>query len=96
MLRKAGTYIECGAFVEMGTVPISPHRHLCSKSVRLIGMTNHPYTGYDAMLRQLEIYGEAMDMASIITDSYPISEAAAALRRSMELGSGKVVIDARL
>lgn len=96
MLRKGGTYIECGAFVEMGTVAISPHRHLCSKSVRLIGSTNHPYTGYDGMLRQMEIYGEAMDMASIITDSFPIRDAEAALMRSMELSSGKVVIDARL
>ena len=95
MLRKGGTYIECGAFVEMGTVPISPHRHLCSKSVRLIGMTNHPYTGYDAMLRQLEIYGDALAIASIITDSFPIDDAAAALQRSMEPSSGKVVIDAR-
>ena len=59
-------------------------------------MTNHPYTGYDAMLRQLEIYGDAMDMTSIITDSYPISESSAALHRSMELSSGKVVVDARL
>lgn len=96
MLRKGGTYIECGAFVEMGTVAISPHRHLCSKSVRLIGSTNHPYTGYDGMLRQMEIYGEAMDMVSIITDSFPIRDAEAALMRSMELSSGKVVIDARL
>jgi len=96
MLRKGGTYIECGAFVEMGTVPISPHRHLCSKSVRLIGMTNHPFTGYDAMLRQLEIYGDAMDMTSIITDSFPVRDADAALHRSMETSSGKVVIDARL
>ena len=96
MLRKGGTYIECGAFVEMGTVPISPHRHLCSKSVRLIGMTNHPYTGYDAMLRQLEIYGDAMDMTSIITDSFAIKDADAALHRSMETSSGKVLIDARL
>lgn len=95
MLRKGGTYIECGAFVEMGTVAISPHRHLCSKSVRLIGSTNHPFTAYDAMLRQMEIYGDAMDMTSIITDSYPIREAEAALMRSMELSSGKVVIDAR-
>jgi len=96
MLRKGGTYIECGAFVEMGTVAISPHRHLCSKSVRLIGSTNHPYTGYDAMLRQMEIYGDTMDMTSIITDSFPIREAEAALMRSMELSSGKVVIDARM
>jgi len=96
MLRKGGTYIECGAFVEMGTVPISPHRHLCSKSVRLIGSTNHPYTGYDGMLRQMEIYGDWMDMTSIITDSFPIRDAEAALMRSMELSSGKVVIDARL
>jgi hypothetical protein len=48
------------------------------------------------MLRQLEIYGDALDMTSIITDSYPISEASAALHRSMELSSGKVVVDARL
>lgn len=96
MLRKGGTYIECGAFVEMGTVAISPHRHLCSKSVRLIGSTNHPFTGYDAMLRQMEIYGDSMDMTSIITDSFPIRDAEAALMRSMELSSGKVVIDARM
>jgi len=95
MLRKAGTCIECGAFVEMGTVALSPHRHLCSKSVRLIGMTNHPYTGYDGMLRQLEIYGDALDLTSIITDFYRVQDAEAALHRSMELGGGKVVIDAR-
>jgi threonine dehydrogenase-like Zn-dependent dehydrogenase len=95
MLRKGGTYIECGAFVEMGPVPISPHRHLASKSVRLLGSTNHPYTGYDGMLRQMEIYGDALDLTSIITDSYPIADAEAALLRSMELSSGKVVIDAR-
>lgn len=59
-------------------------------------MTNHPYTGYDAMLRQLEIYGDALAIASIITDSFPIDDAAAALQRSMDPSSGKVVIDARM
>jgi threonine dehydrogenase-like Zn-dependent dehydrogenase len=55
MARKGGAYIETGAYVETGTAEISPHRHLCSKSIRLIGSTNHPYTGYGPALKLLDL-----------------------------------------
>jgi hypothetical protein len=58
MAARGGTYLETGAYVETGTAEISPHRHLCSKSIRLIGSTNRPFTGYGPALRLLEFYGE--------------------------------------
>ncbi|MDD5699421.1 MAG: alcohol dehydrogenase catalytic domain-containing protein, partial [Victivallaceae bacterium] len=44
MLRKGGTYIEAGNFVDTGTTEININRHLCAKNVRLFGVTNHPFT----------------------------------------------------
>ena len=46
MTRKGGIYLEPGNFAETREVSLSPHRHFCSKNIRLIGMTNHPFTGY--------------------------------------------------
>ena len=92
MARKGATYIEPGAFVEMGTVPISPHRHLCSKSIRLIGVTNHPYTGYGPALKLLERYGEVFPFRDIITHTFPLERAKEALETSFRPESGKVLI----
>jgi L-iditol 2-dehydrogenase len=92
MARKGATYIEPGAFVEMGTVPISPHRHLCSKSIRLIGVTNHPYTGYGPALKLLERYGEVFAFRDIITHTFPLERAKEALEASIRPDSGKVLI----
>ncbi|HWT22738.1 MAG TPA: zinc-binding dehydrogenase [Solirubrobacteraceae bacterium] len=92
MARKGGTYIEPGAFVEMGTVPISPHRHLCSKSIRLIGVTNHPHTGYGPALALLERYGDVFPFRELITHRFPLQEAGRALETSSGLEAGKVLI----
>ena len=47
-------YILEGMFVDMGEIPVN-HHLLASKSLRLIGLSNHPFTGYgpsmDLMLR---------------------------------------------
>ncbi len=92
MARKGATYLEPGAFVEMGTVPISPHRHLCSKSIRLIGVTNHPYTGYGPALQLLERYGDVFPFRDAITHSFLLERAREALDASLRPESGKVVI----
>ena len=53
-VRRGGMYILEGMFVDMGEIPVNPHL-LVSKSLRLIGLSNHPFTGYgpsmDLMLR---------------------------------------------
>src|SRR2546427_40264 len=38
MLRLGGMLVEAGNFSDLGPVQINPHRHLCSKSVRIIGV----------------------------------------------------------
>jgi L-iditol 2-dehydrogenase len=92
MLRKGGMYFEVGNYVEMGTISISPHRHLLAKCIRLIGMTNHPYTGYGPTLKLMKMHLNAIPFEKIVTHKYKIREAEKAIKKSMGLDSMKVVI----
>jgi threonine dehydrogenase-like Zn-dependent dehydrogenase len=94
LARKGATYIEPGAFVEMGTVPISPHRHLCAKSIRLIGCTNHPHTGYGPALALLERYRDTVPFADLITHRFALDDVGRALETSFGVEAGKVLIGA--
>jgi threonine dehydrogenase-like Zn-dependent dehydrogenase len=92
MARKGGAYLETGAYVETGTAQISPHRHLCSKSIRLIGSTNHPYTGYGPALKLLERYGETAGFREIVSHRIPLADVERALETSLTPESGKVLV----
>jgi L-iditol 2-dehydrogenase len=48
--------LEMGNFAGTGEISLNVHRHICSKNIRLIGLTNHPSTGYGPALRLLEHY----------------------------------------
>ncbi|NQS88292.1 zinc-binding dehydrogenase [Patescibacteria group bacterium] len=92
MLRKGGMYFEVGNYVETGTVSLSPHRHMLAKSIRLIGMTNHPYTGYGPTLKLIERYLHTIPFERIVTHQYKIEDAEDAILKSMQAESMKVVI----
>lgn len=92
MLRKCGTYIEAGNFADTGEVSFNPHRLLCAKNVRLIGVTNHPFTGYYAAMRLMEKYAATFPFHEIVTHRYPLSQAHEALLKSMQPDCMKVVI----
>ena len=92
MLRKGGVYIEAGNFVETGEVSLSPHRHFCSKNVRLIGMTNHPFTGYTPSMKLMKKYADLIPFDRFVTHEYPLMQTEHALLKSMEPDSMKVVI----
>jgi len=93
MLRKGGTYIEAGNFVDVGETGINVHRHLCSKNVRLFGVTNHPFTGYTTSLRLMERYGSTFPFERIVTHRFPLEDTEDALKRSMAPDTMKVVIE---
>ena len=93
LARKGATYIETGAFVDAGSVEINPHRHLCAKSIRLIGATNHAYTGYGPALKLLERYGDSAGFRSIITHSIPFERAEEAITTSLRPQAGKVLVE---
>ena len=92
MLRKGGIYIEAGNFVETGEVALSPHRHLCAKNIRLIGMTNHPFTGYTPSMKMMQKTADLFPFEEFVTHEYPLAETEAALLKSMEPDCMKVVI----
>jgi L-iditol 2-dehydrogenase len=92
MLRKGATYLELGNFVDTGTVEVNVHRHIVARNAHIIGLTNHPYTKYDASLHLLQRYSRQFPFERIITHRYPLAQAEAALLKSMEPDSMKVVI----
>ena len=93
MLRRGGTLLEMGNFADTGEVAINIHRHICSKNIRLIGLTNHPIIGYGPSLRLFEKYADFVPFADIVTHEYGLADADAAMRTSMSPESGKVVIN---
>jgi threonine dehydrogenase-like Zn-dependent dehydrogenase len=92
MARKGGAYLETGAYAETGTAEISPHRHLCSKSIRLIGSTNHPYTGYGPALKLLELHAEREGFRELVSHRVPLEEVEHALQTSLAPDSAKVLV----
>jgi threonine dehydrogenase-like Zn-dependent dehydrogenase len=94
MLRRGGMYIETGNFVETGPVALSPHKHLCAKNIRLIGLSNNPSTGYAPSLLQMKKYRDVFPFEQIVTHRYPLSQAAEALNKSMATDCMKVAVTA--
>ena len=92
MLRKGGTYVEAGNFVETGEVSLSPHRHFCAKNVRLIGMTNHPFTGYTPSMELLQRHADLFPFEEFVTHEYPLDQTEEALLKSLEPDCMKVVV----
>ena len=92
MLRKGGFYIEAGNFVEMGEVSLSPHRHFCSKNIRLIGMTNHPFTGYTPSMKMMQKQAHLFPFEKFVTHEYPLAQTEQAMLRSLEPDCMKVVV----
>ena len=92
MLRKLGTYIELGNFVDTGGVEINVTRQICIKNARIIGVGNHPYTEYGNILKIFEKYQDTFPFEELISHVYPLEQAEEALLKSMQPESLKVVI----
>ncbi|MGQ9631845.1 MAG: zinc-binding dehydrogenase [bacterium] len=92
ILRRGGTYIEAGNFVDAGSVEINPHRHLCAKNVRLIGLTGHPPTGYKPSMDMMLRYGDVYPFGKIVTHRFNLEEAGEAILFSENPDTMKVVI----
>ena len=96
MLKRGGLMLEMGNFADTGEISLNVHRHVCSKNIRLVGLTNHPSTGYGPALRLLERYADRYPFDEFVSHEFGLVEADLALRTSMSLESLKVVIDPSL
>jgi len=92
LLRPGGLLIEVGNFSDGGEVLISPHRHLCSKGIRLMGVAGEEPGAYLPAMRQLARHRSANPAIDrFVSDRFALADADIAMRRSIEPSSRKVV-----
>ena len=94
LLRPGGLLIEAGNFSDGGEVAISPHRHLCSRGIRLMGVAGEEPGAYLPALRQLARWRSTLPgIDRFVSDRFALDDADAAMRRSIDPASRKVVFD---
>jgi L-iditol 2-dehydrogenase len=92
LLRPGGLLIEVGNFSDGGEVLISPHRHLCSKGIRLMGVAGEEPGAYLPAMRQLARHRSAIPAIDrFVSDRFALADADTAMRRSIDPSSRKVV-----
>ena len=92
MLKRGGMLLEMGNFADTGEVSINIHRHVCSKNIRLIGLTNHPSTGYGPALNLLERYSDRYPFEEMVSHEFALDDVDLAMRTSMSTESLKVAM----
>ncbi len=94
LLRPGGLLVEAGNFSDLGDVAINPHRHLCSKSVRILGVGGEEPASYGPSMRQMLRYMRQYPaLREFVSHRYGLDEVRAAVERSIAPDSMKVVID---
>ncbi|MFY9560164.1 MAG: zinc-binding dehydrogenase [Terriglobales bacterium] len=93
MLRLGGLLVEAGNFSDMGEVSISPHRHLCAKNVRILGVGGEEPAAYGPSMRQMARYMRQYPLDEFVTHRFGLRDVDRAMKKSMAADSMKVVID---
>jgi threonine dehydrogenase-like Zn-dependent dehydrogenase len=93
MLRVGGLLVEAGNFSDLGEVPISPHRHICAKNARILGVGGEEPAAYGPSMRQMARYMKNYPLREFVTHRYGLRDVEAAMRKSVEAESMKVVLE---
>jgi len=92
MLRRGGTYLETGNFVDTGgTVALNVHRHIAAKNVLLFGNTNHPHDGYYVAMEMMWRHRHQFPFDKLITHRFSLGQCQEAVLKSYEPEALKVV-----
>ncbi len=92
MLRIGGLLVEAGNFSDLGEVSFSPHRHLCARNARILGVGGEEPAAYGPGMRQMARYMKKYPLQEFVTHRFGLRDVEAAMQKSMELGSMKVVL----
>jgi len=93
MLRLGGLLVEAGNFSDLGEITINPHRHLCAKSVRILGVGGEEPGAYGPSMRQMARYMRHYPLREFVTHHFALRDVDAAVRKSIAPDSMKVVIE---
>jgi threonine dehydrogenase-like Zn-dependent dehydrogenase len=93
MLRVGGLLVEAGNFSDMGEISISPHRHMCAKNVRILVVGGEEPASYGPSMRQMVRFMRHYPLPEFVTHRFGLRQVDAAMKKSMDADSMKVVID---
>ena len=93
MLRVGGLLVEAGNFCDLGEVAVSPHRHLCAKNARILGVGGEEPAAYGPGMRQMVRYMKHYPLRELVTHRFGLRDVHAAMQKSMEVDSMKVVLE---
>jgi len=93
MLRVGGLLVEAGNFCDLGEVSVSPHRHLCAKNARILGVGGEEPAAYGPGMRQMARYMKHYPLREFVTHRFGLRDVHAAMQKSMEVDSMKVVLE---
>jgi threonine dehydrogenase-like Zn-dependent dehydrogenase len=93
MLRVSGLLVEAGNFSDLGEVSISPHRHLCSKNIRILGVSGEEPAAYGPGMRQMARYLDHYPLREFVTHRFPLRQVHDAMRQAAAPESLKVVLE---
>jgi len=85
--------VEAGNFSDLGEVSINPHRHLCAKNVRILGVGGEEPAAYAPSMRQMVRYMQHYPLGEFVTHRFGLRDVEAAMKKSMAADSMKVVIN---
>jgi len=93
MLRVGGLLVEAGNFCDLGEIAMSPHRHLCAKNARILGVGGEEPAAYGPGMRQMARYMKHYPLRELVTHRFGLRDVHAAMQKSMEVDSMKVVLE---
>src|SRR5215469_8856417 len=74
MLRVSGLLVEAGNFSDLGEIPLSPHRHLCAKNVRILAVGGEEPAAYGPSMRQMARYMKHYPLREFVTHRFPLRD----------------------
>ena len=93
MLRMSGLMVEAGNFSDLGEISLSPHRHLCAKNARILSVGGEEPAAYGPGMRQMARYQKQYPLGEFVSHRYKLRDVHAAVQKSIEPESMKVVLE---
>ncbi|HXM95100.1 MAG TPA: zinc-binding dehydrogenase [Candidatus Dormibacteraeota bacterium] len=93
MLRISGLLVEAGNFSDLGEISLSPHRHICAKNARILGVGGEEPAAYGPSMRQMARYLKHYPLQEFVTHRFGLRDVEAAMQKAMDADSMKVVLE---
>lgn len=93
MIRISGLLVEAGNFSDLGEISLSPHKHICARNARILGVGGEEPAAYGPSMRQMARYLKQYPLREFVSHRYGLRDVEAAVLKAIEPDSMKVVLE---